>query len=475
MLFLIVAGLDAPSQTSTITSTTGNAGIMKIEAAETASAKTNAWEAATILQQTGDTDKLFSASTEMTTRWPQDARSWYYLGNAYYMKGQTEDARTAYKHSIELNPQLHNTWANLGTICSIAGDHEQAIADFKESLRLQSDYDIWLKLGLDQEAVKDFTGAVASFGEAATLQPTNQQNTTVWLVLGMSLYNQNRFDETISTMNQALKFMPKNEDIYGILISAYMKSGKFTEMMSAAMELAKINPTNEIAKSLSKMKEDQPFPSAIPTLTNETSTSGLESDTPKPESHYGYVTNADLLTPFTLTNSVGDVITNAELVKLTPNKFIYKTPTGVMGMLRLDSLSTELQLRFGYDAADAAAQDAIEADAKMRDLQWRQSQRDLAQQQDELKASRQSAVSDISGSIRANAEKEWPTDYEMQRYEIKKQTDAYNWVVTALSATGVPQAVFDQIKIKAANEWPDDYEMQKYEINKQVKAYTELH
>jgi len=276
-------------------------------------------------------------------------------------------------------------------------------------------------------------------------------------------------------MNQALKFMPKTEDFYTILISAYMKSGKFTEMMSAAVELAKINPTNEMAKSLSKMKEVQLVSSTTPTLTNEASTNGLESDMPKLKSHYGYVTNADLLTPFTLTNSIGDVITNAVLVKLTPNKFIYKTPSGVMGMLRLDSLSTELQLRFGYDAADAAAQDAIEADAKMRDLQWRQSQRDLAQQQAELKASKQSVVSDISRSIRANAEKEWPSDYEMQRYEIKKQTDAYNWVVAALSATGVPQAVFDQIKIKAADEWADDYEMQKYEINKQVKAYTELH
>lgn len=107
--------------------------------------------------------------------------------------------------------------------------------------------------------------------------------------------------------------------------------------------------------------------------------------------------------------------------------------------------------------------------------QWQQSQKDLVQQQAELTAQSQSAVSDISRSIRAKAEKEWPNDYEMQKYEINKQTEAYNWVVTTSSATGVPQEVFDQIKTKAASEWPDDYEMQKYEIEKQVKAYTELH
>jgi hypothetical protein len=187
------------------------------------------------------------------------------------------------------------------------------------------------------------------------------------------------------------------------------------------------------------------------------------------------VTNAALLTPFTLTNSVGDVFTNAILVKLMPNKFIYKTPTGVQGMLRLNWLSKELQERFGYDAASAAAQDAIEEETKMRATQWQQSQMDLAQQQAELKAQSQVAVADISSTIRAKAEKEWPGDYEMQKYIINQQTSAYNWLVTASTASGVPQNVFDQIRTKAAGEWPDDYEMQKYEINQQVKAYTELH
>jgi ankyrin repeat protein len=63
----------------------------------------------------------------------------------------------------------------------------------------------------------------------------------------------------------------------------------------------------------------------------------------------GYVTNANLLTPFTLTNSVGDVITNAVLVKLLPNKFIYKTPDGGEGMLALKLLPEDLRAKFGCD------------------------------------------------------------------------------------------------------------------------------
>jgi hypothetical protein len=62
----------------------------------------------------------------------------------------------------------------------------------------------------------------------------------------------------------------------------------------------------------------------------------------------GYVTNANLLTPCTLTNSAGNVITDAVLVKLMPDKFIYKTPGGAMGTRELDSLPMVLQEKIGY-------------------------------------------------------------------------------------------------------------------------------
>lgn len=75
----------------------------------------------------------------------------------------------------------------------------------------------------------------------------------------------------------------------------------------------------------------------------------------------GYVTNALLLAPFTFTNNDA-VISNAVLVKLTANKFIYKRPDGGEGMLPLAILPTELKAKFGYDpsaAADADSADEI--------------------------------------------------------------------------------------------------------------------
>jgi ankyrin repeat protein len=188
----------------------------------------------------------------------------------------------------------------------------------------------------------------------------------------------------------------------------------------------------------------------------------------------GYVTNEALLTLFTLTNSAGDVITNAVLVKLTANKFIYKTPGGG-GMMPLASLPEDLQEKFGYDPQAAQAADDADQQKKVRQQQLYQQQLKAAAQHANVQAQTQSAVSDISLSIKAYAEKKWPNDYDMQEYTIKEQTDAYNWLAANGSYAGVPQDIFNQIKSDAIDKWSDDYEMQEYEIKQQADAYVRLH
>ena len=192
----------------------------------------------------------------------------------------------------------------------------------------------------------------------------------------------------------------------------------------------------------------------------------------------GYVTNVALLTPFTLTNSAG-VITNAVLVKLTANKFIYKTDTGAMGMLRLDALPPEMLARIGYDPDKAKQADIQEQEQKQKEQDDLTSQR---QQQIDAQAALASATQtdtskaqSVSSDIRDYAEKKWPTDYEMQEYEIKQQTEAYNWLAENPSYSGVPQDVYDQIKSDAATKWGIEYDMQEYEIKQQADAYLRLH
>lgn len=189
----------------------------------------------------------------------------------------------------------------------------------------------------------------------------------------------------------------------------------------------------------------------------------------------GYVTNASLLKPFTVTNSAGTVFADAVLVRLMPGRFIYKTLSGAMGTQRLDALPAAFLKKISYDPEAAKATEEAEAQKKAAEQAQAQFRRAMAAQQVAAAMPGQTAASSVTFSIRENAERKWPGDYDMQKYEIETQTKAYNWVATATSATGVPQAVFEQIKAEAQDKWPDEYDMQKYEIEKQVKAYLALH
>ena len=144
----------------------------------------------------------------------------------------------------------------------------------------------------------------------------------------------------------------------------------------------------------------------------------------------GYVTNADLLTPFTLTSSTGRIITNAMLVKLTPNKFVYKTPSGEMGMLRLDSLPKDLQDKFGYNPQIAQAADAVENQKKARLQELAQQQREFAEQQAQRDAAVKKAlakktqfycdvIQKIDAGLLVSSPGSWSTEVSSVTYLLK--------------------------------------------------------
>lgn len=100
--------------------------------------------------------------------------------------------------------------------------------------------------------------------------------------------------------------------------------------------------------------------------------------------------------------------------------------------------------------------------------------------------------------ISDNAEKEWPDDYEMQKYFIKKQCSALVEYIQ-MKYRDIPSEIYSKIHIKALREWSKndigqcqndakskkfdemsacfdaDWEMVVYTIKKQCDAYIDLH
>jgi len=68
--------------------------------------------------------------------------------------------------------------------------------------------------------------------------------------------------------------------------------------------------------------------------------------------------------------------------------------------------------------------------------------------------------------LKKNAIAEWGNNSEMVNYEVKNQTEAYDWVVK--------QIKYPDIMKTAKQKWGNNYKMAKYEYGNQLKAYEWL-
>ncbi|HQT95609.1 MAG TPA: hypothetical protein PK435_13325, partial [Thermoanaerobaculaceae bacterium] len=82
-------------------------------------------------------------------------------------------------------------------------------------------------------------------------------------------------------------------------------------------------------------------------------------------------------------------------------------------------------------------------------------------------------VADEEEGIKAWCAGEWPSDYSMQAYCVKKQLAAVS-SLRSRTVPGMPIEVFNQIRSGCKQQWGDDYSMRDYCENKQIGAWQSL-
>ena len=72
--------------------------------------------------------------------------------------------------------------------------------------------------------------------------------------------------------------------------------------------------------------------------------------------------------------------------------------------------------------------------------------------------------------IKQNSEADWPKDYQMQNYQIKNQTEAYNDLLALNLDTEVKEEILDE----AYADWKYDFQMVLYSYNNALEDYNEI-
>jgi len=103
----------------------------------------------------------------------QPAEAHHYLGVCAEMRQDYADAETHYREALRRDPGLFESRVNLGNVLFYLGRNDEALTTLTELTQAFPDEpDGFLALGMQQKAVGDDAGALASFQRAVELDPS---------------------------------------------------------------------------------------------------------------------------------------------------------------------------------------------------------------------------------------------------------------------------------------------------------------
>jgi tetratricopeptide (TPR) repeat protein len=110
-----------------------------------------------------------------------------------------------------------------GAAYSLKDDHERAIADYSEAIRLDADdADIFLLRGRVRRLIGDDINAIADFSEAIRLDP---DYASAFHERGIARSRMGDYENAIADFSEAIKLDPTNRDLYHLRGNAWQAKG----------------------------------------------------------------------------------------------------------------------------------------------------------------------------------------------------------------------------------------------------------
>ena len=165
---------------------------------------------------------------------------WFYVGIEASRAQEWTQAVAAYREALRLKPDLEEVWYNLGTTYMRLNQYAEAITAFREALRLDPNYgEAWNNLGVARSATNHSAEAITAFREALRLDPNYAE---AWYNLGSAYSDLNQVAQAITAFREAVRLNPTYASAWYNLGNAYGNQGQSGLSISALREAARLRP-----------------------------------------------------------------------------------------------------------------------------------------------------------------------------------------------------------------------------------------
>jgi tetratricopeptide (TPR) repeat protein len=168
---------------------------------------------------------------------PDEHEAWYNLGNAFRHLKKYEEAISAYKKALEIKPDKHEAWNNLGNAYGDLKKYEEAISAYKKVLEIKPDeHKAWYNLGNAFRRLQKFEDAIGAYKKALEIKPDKHE---AWYNLGNAYGDLQKYEDAIEAYAKAIQINPEDPDVWMNLCAAHLgffgedtlaKGGEFDPM-----------------------------------------------------------------------------------------------------------------------------------------------------------------------------------------------------------------------------------------------------
>jgi tetratricopeptide (TPR) repeat protein len=160
-------------------------------------------------------------------------------GNAYNRKGDHDRAIQDFSEAIRLSPQF-GYYNNRGVDYYEKSDYDHAIQDFNEANRLNpNDASVYLARGNTYDRKRDYDHAIQDFNEAIHLNPNYVR---AYYDRGKAYNSQGDYDRAIQDLSEAIRLKPNDPSYYYSRGSAYYNQGDSDRAIQDYNEAIRLHP-----------------------------------------------------------------------------------------------------------------------------------------------------------------------------------------------------------------------------------------
>jgi tetratricopeptide (TPR) repeat protein len=203
------------------------------------------------------------------------------LGNIYARQKKFEQALEEFKITLELDPKYHETHLQISKVLYDQEDFSSALMHVDKAIAIKPDYvgaydfkgTIHMKIGQFEEAIKDYTKITEvqpkkpdgylrlanvyliqkNFDKTkelceSILNDIDKNNLQALLLLSLILEIDDKVDDAITLLSDALKEKPNNLQLINRLSELYLKKGDYDNAMSYAEKALSINSNAAAAR-----------------------------------------------------------------------------------------------------------------------------------------------------------------------------------------------------------------------------------